>query len=764
MSRHWKLRVSALVGVFIWTQLAVAGGPVDQFPGLPRFTEEVSTEGQAAKPADAFPRSAPTDEVLVRFRPGMEAKERGSAHASLGATVVKDLAIVEGLQLVKLPAGVSVPEALAHYRTQPGVVYAEPNWRVTILSLPNDPSLDDMWGLRNLGHSGGTSGADIAAEPAWNLHTGSRSVVVAVIDTGIDYTHLDLRANMWRNTADCNTNGVDDDGNGYIDDCYGIDTVNDDPDPFDDHSHGTHVAGTIGAVGNNRQGVVGVNWRVRLLACKFLDAEGYGTTAAAIACLQYVQAMQERGVNIVATSNSWGGGDRSLALRDAIRAHQQRGILFIAAAGNDTSDNDTTPAYPANYSLSNVLAVAATDRSDDLAYFSNSGRSTVHLGAPGHEILSTIPGNAYATFSGTSMATPHVTGVAALLKAYHPSYDWRAIKNLLLAGGDPLPALGGTITGRRLSAYGALTCVDTTLRSRLRPIGQTSTAALNRPLTLAVLHVHCATPNGSVEVTMTPGNQRIRLHDTGDDGDQVAGDGIYTARWTPTAIGRYRLTFPGGDVVTVDVVIPYLYSSVPFAWRTITGTNLQLGDDTSARITSPFPIRFGDDSVTNVFVNSNGNVSLSDPFEMYINNPLPMPTIPTLIAPFWDDLLPLPGTNHNVFWAVRGRAPHRELVIEWRDVPRYGCSGGGTVKFQVVFLEGRRAILFNYADTHFGGACRFANRGGDATVGVQVAPRVATQFSFATPSLQNNTALRWTLPAPATVGVDSTMLELETTD
>src|SRR5439155_6983308 len=253
-----------------------------------------------------------------------------------------------------------------------------------------------------------------------------------------------------------NSNGIDDAGNGQIDDCFGIDTLNNASNPLDDNDHGSHVAGTIGAVGNNGVGVVGVNWTVRLMACKFLNASGSGPTSDAIDCLEYVKLMKDRGVNIIATNNSWGGVGFSQALLDAIEAHRQRGILFIAAAGNSGLNNDFTPVYPANYYLPNVISVAATTRTDGQAFFSNFGRRTVHLGAPGDQILSTTRGNTYQIFSGTSMATPHVTGVAALLKAQDPGRDWRAIKNLILSGGDTIPSLTNTITRKRLNARGAL--------------------------------------------------------------------------------------------------------------------------------------------------------------------------------------------------------------------------------------------------------------------------------------------------------------------
>jgi hypothetical protein len=210
-------------------------------------------------------------------------------------------------------------------------------------------------------------------------------------------------------------------------------------------------------------------------------------------------------------------------------------------------------------------------------------------------------------------------------------------------------------------------------------------------------------------------------------------------------------------VVTVHVLTSYHYSSTPFVWRTITGTHLQHSDDASARIRSPFPIRFGDRRFRNLFVNSNGNVSFTDSFPEYANEPMPTSAIPTLVAPFWDDLYPIPETNGNVFWAVRNHAPHRELVIEWRRVRHFVCSGerAAAITFQVVFFEGRSDILFNYADVDFGGGCAFADRGGDATVGIQVASGVGTQFSWHTPRLENHTALLWTVSSEEAHGLQT---------
>ncbi|MBI3057772.1 MAG: S8 family serine peptidase [Deltaproteobacteria bacterium] len=390
------------------------------------------------------------DEILVRFKDGVSQGALASAHARLGAKLVKRYSVVRNLKRIKLPRGVSVEEAIESYLRDPNVLYAEPNYIVKLDATLNDPRFGELWGLHNIGQSSGTPDADIDAPEAWGNTTGSNNVVVAVIDTGVDYNHEDLSANMWSNTADCNNDGIDDDKNGYIDDCHGIDAVNNDSNPMDDHNHGTHVAGTIGAVGNNGIGVVGVNWNVSIMACKFLDASGSGTLSDAIECLDYVKLMKDRGVNVVATNNSWGGGLFSQALLDAIDAHRQRGILFIAAAGNSGADNDRILQYPASYYLPNIISVAASTRQDAFASFSNTGRHTVHLVAPGEDILSTVIGNSYAIASGTSMATPHVTGVAALLKAQNPGRDWRAIKNLILAGGDNLSLLAKTITQKRL--------------------------------------------------------------------------------------------------------------------------------------------------------------------------------------------------------------------------------------------------------------------------------------------------------------------------
>ncbi len=358
----------------------------------------------------------------------------------------------------------SLPKkAIKALEKNPAIAYIDKDYEVSIVENPNDPRLSELWGLDNTGQTGGTTDADIDAPEAWDIQTGSSDIVIAVIDTGVEYSHVDLSGNMWMNPGEIASNGVDDDGNGYVDDVYGWDFYNNDNNPMDDHSHGTHCAGTIAALGNNGIGVVGVNWEAKVMALKFLSASGSGDTSDAVAAIEYATMMKQvYNIPVIALSNSWGGGGFSQALEDAITAANSEGILFVAAAGNNYgSDNDVVPYYPACYDVPNVIAVAATDHNDNLASFSNIGASTVDLGAPGVNILSTVLSNGYGSKSGTSMATPHVSGVTGLIKAQFPGLTSSEIKARILGAVDPVSSLQGiTLTGGRLNALNALE-VDT---------------------------------------------------------------------------------------------------------------------------------------------------------------------------------------------------------------------------------------------------------------------------------------------------------------
>ena len=332
------------------------------------------------------------------------------------------------LQMITLPTGVDVNAALLMFQVNPLVEYAELDYRVSIMVTPDDPQFDQMWDLENSGQTGGTADADIDASTAWEVNTGSGSTIVAVTDTGIDYTHPDLAGNIWINTGEVAGDGIDNDGNGYVDDVHGYDFINDDSDPMDDHGHGTHVAGTIGAVGDNAIGITGINWDVQLMALKFIGADGFGLQSDAIEAILYAA---NNGAHVI--NASWGGDPFSQIVFDALVTARDQGTIFVAAAGNGNSlgigqNNDQIPFYPANYDVDNVVSVAATDHYDNLASFSNFGATTVDLAAPGVDILSTMPGGSYGLNSGTSMAAPHVAGVLALVRDLHPGFPghcWR---------------------------------------------------------------------------------------------------------------------------------------------------------------------------------------------------------------------------------------------------------------------------------------------------------------------------------------------------
>ena len=357
-------------------------------------------------------------------------------------------------------------EAIERLRNMPEIEYAEPNWIYQHFATSNDPyfTSGQLWGMSANGNQFGSRAAT-----SWAANkTGSSTVYIGIIDEGYMYTHEDLAANAGVNPGEIPGDGIDNDGNGYVDDIYGWDFDGNNSSLFDGtgDDHGTHVAGTIGGVGGNGIGVAGVVWNVKMIGAKFLGSRG-GTTSNAIKAVDYFTDLKTRhGLNIVATNNSWGGGGYSQALKDAIDRANAAGILFIAAAGNSGTNNDATAAYPSGYTSENVIAVASITSTGGLSSFSQYGATTVDIGAPGSGIWSTVPvavgkgknatiGSGYASYNGTSMATPHVTGAAALYASLNPGASASQIKNALLSSATPTPSLQGKVaTNGRLNVSG----------------------------------------------------------------------------------------------------------------------------------------------------------------------------------------------------------------------------------------------------------------------------------------------------------------------
>jgi thermitase len=367
--------------------------------------------------------------------------------------LVRSLTPEKGINLV------SMSHQIAALRDISGTDTVEPNFIYRAFKNPNDSDFEKLWGLTNSGTkdtSGrkGMAGVDINAIRAWDIETGDKKTVVAVIDTGIDFAHPELSPNAWVNLAELNGKaGVDDDGNGYIDDINGYNAIEKNGKSKDDNGHGSHCSGTIGAAGDNQTGIAGINWNVSLMASKFLDKDGSGDLDSAIRAIDYAR---KNGAKIM--SNSWGGGGRSEILFKTIKDARDAGILFVAAAGNDASNNDAVDSYPANYEADNIISVAAVDNRGGLASFSNYGAKKVHIGAPGVNIVSTVLAGGYDSYSGTSMAAPHVAGVAALLLSHEPSLTYQNLKARILAGAKPLASLRGKVaTAGLLDAYNSLT-------------------------------------------------------------------------------------------------------------------------------------------------------------------------------------------------------------------------------------------------------------------------------------------------------------------
>lgn len=456
------------IAVVIIGSAAIAGKLVRTFQS---FDANIVEKTAVQKPVSVIREATENEpEVLVRFKPNVTLAEIKKITGKHNDRIEDEIENVKNLISIDDLDNASAAEVAKQYGQMSDLVlYAEPNFRIELdpigsispvearepSNTPNDPMFTEQWALNNEGQDGGKAKADISALKAWLKTQGSEEVVVAVLDTGVDYAHTDLSSNIWFRPD--NIPAYDDDELGIIDDKNGYNADANNGDPMDDNGHGTHCAGIIGAEGNNSEGIAGINWNVEIMPLKFLGSGGFGSTKNAIEAINYAIDRKKAGVNVRVINASWGSTLYSKALEDAIRAAGEQGILFVAAAGNNSTDNDRRPHYPSNFDLPNVISVAALDRNDELASFSNFGAKTVHIAAPGKEIVSTWLNSQYREASGTSMATPQIAGVAALIVANNPDIDISELRSILLSSVDKVDSLVGKVeNGGRLNAAKAL--------------------------------------------------------------------------------------------------------------------------------------------------------------------------------------------------------------------------------------------------------------------------------------------------------------------
>jgi len=456
-SRHWLL----LIGISLMTLSLGLANPLRS--NASRNEEKQNGAPQINQPPDnRLQKEFKEGELLVKFKHGLSRNAARNINARVGSDLLKEFSYIDWHH-VRLPRGMSVGEGMARYKKIAGVVSAEPNYPLTLAAIPDDPRYADQYGLQK-----------IQAPAAWDTTTGSPDVVLAVLDTGVNYNHQDLAANMWHNPGEIAGNSIDDDNNGYVDDVYGIDPSNSDADPLDDAGHGTSCAGILGAVGNNATGVTGLNWSVKIMALKIFFNASISYTANAIEAFEYVTMMKNRGVNVRATSNSWRfvGGQ---SLKDAIDVAGEAGIANVFASGNNDhcefvctesgcqeicrgADLDVEPVYPTAWDSPSIIAVAASDQNDNLTHFSGYGHRSVDLAAPGLLIWTTgMTDGTYSAPSGTSMSTPFVAGAVGLLAAHDSSLSVASMKATLINTVDVLPPfINKTVSGGRLNVARAL--------------------------------------------------------------------------------------------------------------------------------------------------------------------------------------------------------------------------------------------------------------------------------------------------------------------
>ncbi len=674
-------------------------------------------------------------EVLVRFKSEFDAASKEDSMSELNTEDgeiqievqnFEGAEIVQGLRLVKVGANQTF-DAIEALNKRDDVIYAEPNYIYYENVIPNDTSFFRKWDLLNTGqvYGGSVSGtpdADIDADDAWNITTGDRNIVIGIVDSGLDVNHPDLQANVWTNPDETPGNGIDDDGNGYIDDMNGWDFLNNDASVYDDpddDDHGTHVAGIAGATGNNSTGVTGVNWEVSLMSLKTIGTGGSTTKIAA--ALNYARDMRQKwintngaqGANVRVLNNSYGGSGFSQTMFTAISQLNSVGILFVASAGNESTNTDYLPHYPSDYDLPNVISVAATDDDDNLAGFSNFGVGATTMGAPGRFVYSTIPDNKYAFFSGTSMASPQVAGAAALILAQHPNLTVKQLKSTLIYKGDPKPALanGVTTTGRRLNVNNSF---------------QNATEVDNTPPN-PINNLSVVSTNGR-EITL----QWTSPSDNGSNGKAALYEFIFASLTGPTFPLTSKIPSNAGVTENITVKLPYKHPSGTITLRTTdfgdnsrnttvavsvpvsavtpynqtfgsvepltsggTGLNLKDDDFYEENYSLPFAFPFYENSYNSVTISTNGVIYFTPPPKRSngdaddASNNTDTLLLETSIAGLWEDI----RTDRNPTDDVYVITPDANTIIfKWQGVT---YDDEVPINFEVE-LKSNGSIKFRY--------------------------------------------------------------------
>ena len=710
-------------------------------------------------------------EIIIRFVDNLSEEERKEALATGNLTELEDYAEINAKLVETDPE--DIEWVLAELSLDPRVAYAEPNFLMSLDAIPSDPEYTLQWSLDNNGQivdgNAGYIDADIDAPEAWEVTTGSPDVVIAIIDSGVAFTHPEFGGNdrnnpvMWTNPGEmcpgCSSDGLDNDGNGYIDDWRGWDYVGKDDSPRDDNGHGSHVAGILGARANNGQGGAGIAYDATIMALKAFGPGGTGDTDDAVEAVIYAA---NHGADVI--NASWGGIAPSLALQDSIDYAGEHGTLFVAAGGNDGFDTDLIGHFPSALDLNNLISVGATNNRDELSEFSNYGLKTVDLGAPGEDVYSawvpegvTLP---YRYASGTSMAAPHVAGVAALIKAQFPDATPLGIKNLIFNTADRKPSLDGLVsTGARLNAANAVTCRNEPQVWIDRPVPGFA-AVPGEPVELRVLASNCAVPDG---VTVTASSQGVEIELT------AQGSGLYTGTMVPNAAGQITIAAQAqlGDLVdshqvTGESVLNYRFQNDAFNWLDATGgTELTFGRERDFQVDAAigFPFTFYNRTFEELSIGENGLVgfggtNLSTPF----NQEIPDVFAPNgFIGAYWDNLDLEDGGE--IWYDTLGDAPNRQFVVSWIDIPHSAQTSGVTfgsgpydgITFQIILEETSNDILFQYLDADFN--LLSVDYGVQATVGVEhFSGTVGRQFSHNEDALrayEGTTALRLSLRDPS---------------